>query len=83
MKEVLDGELATAATWLQSTGLYGLLAATGWALWRINEKKDAALRDLYEKVLEMGHVQTVAVTKVEAAIVALKQAIDELRHKLS
>lgn len=45
------------------------------------KRKDAALRDLYEKVLEMGHVQAVAITKVEAALVALKQAIEDLRHR--
>jgi len=40
------------------------------------------LRELYDKVFEMVRVQTEAVTKVEAALLALKQAIEELRHKV-
>ena len=46
-----------------------------------NEKKDAALRELFDKVAEMGRAQTEAVTKVEAALVALKAAIEDLHDK--
>jgi len=58
-----------------------LIVVLGWAFWKVNDKKDAALRELYDKVLEMVRVQMEAVTKVEAALLALKQAIEELRHK--
>lgn len=75
------GELSDLATWLQATGPYGLVAVLGWAFWRINEKKDAALRDLYEQVAEMSRAQTEAVTKVTAALVALKDAIEDLRDE--
>jgi hypothetical protein len=74
-------EFSTIATWLQATGPYGLVAVLGWAFWRINEKKDAALRELFDKVAEMGRAQTEAVTKVEAALVALKDAIEDLHDK--
>ncbi len=67
------------ATWLQVTGPYGLVATLGWAFWRINERKDAALRELYERVAEMGRAQTEATVKVEAALLALKEAIEERR----
>lgn len=53
----------------------------GWAFWRVNEKKDAQLRELFDKVAEMGRAQTEAVTKVEAALVALKDAIEDIRDK--
>jgi hypothetical protein len=69
------------ATWLQATGPYGLVAVLGWAFWRINEKKDAALRELHDRLAEMCRAQTEAVTKVEAALVALKNAIEELRDR--
>ena len=69
------------ATWLQATGPYGLVAVLGWAFWRINEKKDAALRELHDRLAEMCRTQTEAVTKVEAALVALKDAIEELRDR--
>ena len=74
-------EFSGIATWLQATGPYGLVAILGWAFWRINERKDAALRELYERVAEMGRVQTEAVTKVEAALVALKDAIEDMHDK--
>lgn len=41
-------------------------------------KEDAQLRELFDKVAEMGRAQTEAVTKVEAALVALKDAIEDL-----
>jgi len=52
-----------------------------WASWKVNEKKDAQLRELFDKVAEMGCAQTEAVTKVEAALVALKDAIEELHDR--
>lgn len=58
-----------------------MVAVLGWAFWRINEKKDAALRELCEKVTEMAKTQTEAVTKVEAALRALKLAIEDLSTK--
>jgi hypothetical protein len=77
----MENEFTSVATWLQATGPYGLVAVLGWAFWRVNEKKDAALRELYDKVAEMSRAQTEAVIKVESALVALKEAIKELRDK--
>jgi hypothetical protein len=76
-------ELTSIATWLQATGPYGLVAVLGVAFWKLNEKKDAALRELYEEVTALSRAQTEAVTKVEAALVALKSAIAELRPDTS
>ena len=76
-------EIPNIATWLQATGPYGLVAVLGWAFWRVNERKDAALRELYEQVAEMSRAQTQAVTKVEAALVALKTAIENLQNGMS
>jgi len=72
-------ELTAIATWLQATGPYGLVAVLGWAFWKVNEKKDASLRELYAEVTALSRAQTEAVTKVEAALVALKEAIAELK----
>ena len=41
-------EFSGIAAWLQATGPYGIVAILGWAFWKINERKDAALRELYE-----------------------------------
>ena len=61
----------SVATWLQATGPYGLVAVLGWAFWRVNEKKDAQLRELFDKVAEMGRVQTEAVTYVSGRSMSL------------
>lgn len=71
---------STIAEILQATGPYGLVAILGWAFWRVNEKKDNELKALHERMVTMAEQQTAAVTKVEAALVALKEAIEELKH---
>ena len=73
-------DFSSIAAWLSASGPYGIVAVLGWAFWKINERKDAALRELYERVAEMGRVQTEAMVKVEAALIALKKAIEELRR---
>ena len=71
---------STIAEILQATGPYGLVAILGWAFWRVNEKKDRELKALHERLMTMAEQQTAAVTKVEAALVALKEAIQELKR---
>ncbi|MBK8482459.1 MAG: hypothetical protein IPL40_15050 [Proteobacteria bacterium] len=77
----MDNEFTSVAAWLQATGPYGLVAVLGWAFWRVNEKKDRELKALHEKIVELAEAQTAAVIKVEAALVALRDAIDELRGR--
>ena len=69
----------TIAEVLKATGPYGLVAVLGWAFWRVNEKKDRDMKDLHAAVVKMAEGQTSAITKVEAALVALREAIDHLR----
>ena len=73
--------ISTIAELLTATGPYGLVAILAWAFWRINEKKDRQLRALYDKVVELSEAQTAAITKMEAALVALKEAISDLRTR--
>ena len=68
------------AEFLKATGPYGLVAILGWAFWRVNEKKDRDMKDLHATVVKMAEGQTSAITKVESALVALKEAIDGMRH---
>ena len=77
----MDNEFTSVAAWLQATGPYGLVAVLGWAFWRVNEKKDRELKTLHEKIVELAEAQTAAVIKVEAALIALRDAIDELRGR--
>lgn len=39
--------------------------------------------ELFDKVAEMSRAQTEAVTKVEAELVALKDAIEDMRDKVA
>ena len=73
--------ISTIAEILNATGPYGLVALLAWAFWRLNEKKDRQLRALYDQVVDLSESQTVAITKVEAALVALKEAIADLRRR--
>ena len=73
--------ISTFAAVLTATGPYGLVSVLAWAFWRINEKKDKELKALHERMMSMAEEQTVAVTKVEAALVALKEAIEGLKHR--
>ena len=68
------------ADFLRATGPYGLVAVLGWAFWRLSERKDRDLKSLHERLFSMAEAQTAAMTKVEAALVALKEAIVELRR---
>ena len=74
-------DFSTIGQWLQATGPYGIVAILAWAFWKINEGKDAALGELYENVAGMGRAQTEATVKVEAALVALKEAIEDMRDR--
>jgi hypothetical protein len=71
---------STFAEVLKVTGPYGLVVALSWAFWFVNEKKDRELKDLHSTVVKMAEAQTAAIVKVEAALVALKEAIDGMRR---
>ena len=73
--------LAAFAEILQATGPYGLVAVLGWAFWRINEKKDRELKALYERIVAFAEAQTAAIIKVEAALVARRDAIEDMHDR--
>jgi len=74
------GGLGTFAEVLQATGPYGLVCVLGWAFWKVNEKKDASLQMLCERLGDLSEAQTAAMVKVEAALVALKEAIRDMKR---
>jgi len=74
------GGLGTFAEVLQATGPYGLVCVLGWAFWKVNEKKDASLQMLCERLGDLSEAQTAAMVKVEAALVALKEAIRDMHR---
>ena len=76
----MNPEFTALATWLQATGPYGLVAILGWAFWKVNDRKDAAIRELYEQVAELSRAKTMAITKMESALVALKDVVEELKE---
>jgi hypothetical protein len=72
--------LATFAEILQATGPCGWVAILSWAFRRINEKKDRELKALHEKIAALAETQTAAIVKVEAALVALRDAIEDMHE---
>ncbi len=74
-------EYTNIANLLEASGPFGMVAVLAVAYWKVSEKKDAALRELYERVAEISVAQTLAINKVEAALVALKDAISELKRE--
>ena len=73
----------TIADFLKATGPYGIVAILGWGFWRVIEKKDQEVKALHEQIVKISEAQTAAITKVESALVALREAIDELRRNRS
>jgi hypothetical protein len=69
----------SVASFLSSTGQWGLLAVLGIAFWRLSERKDKDMQALYEKLIELSESQTSAITKMEGALTALKDALVALR----
>ncbi|MCP4678761.1 MAG: hypothetical protein GY854_25395 [Deltaproteobacteria bacterium] len=61
---------------MSATSPYGVLVILGWSYWRLNEKKDKEIKELNERMADLGERQVAAMTKMEGAIWALKEAID-------
>ena len=63
---------------LAAGGPFSLLVVLGWAFWRSNERKDAELRSVYNRLIAITEAQTGALVKVEAALTSLKEAIERI-----
>ena len=74
----MDDFSSPAAQWFMASGPFGIVGILSYALWKINEKKDAALREIYERVAEMSATQTKAIVRMESALVKLKESIERL-----
>ncbi len=57
---------------------WGILAVTLWGFWKINEKKDSQMRQMHERIVDLAQKQTEALTRVESALLALRDAISGL-----
>ncbi len=78
----MDSEnLAAIATVLEATTPYGIVAVLGWAYFKLAEKKDCEIKKLNQRVVALAEKQTAALIKVEAALVALRSAIEGLARK--
>ena len=79
----MDSDFTSLATLFQTTGPYGFLVVFVLAFLRINQRKNAILRDLYDKVEEMERAQTAAMTKIDESLHSLKAAVESHRDKTS
>ena len=66
------------AALLEASSPYGLLVFASWGLWSINKRKDAELKQLYEKLLNLSEGQISAITRVETALVDLRRVIERI-----
>ena len=73
-------EYSTLAQFLAASGPYGLVAILAIAYWKLSQKKDRQMRELFDRVVKLSEAQTAAITKMEAALMALKEAISDLRR---
>lgn len=71
-------DFSTLAQFLAASGPYGLVAILAVAYWKLSQKKDRQMRELFDRVVKLSEAQTTAITKMEAALVALKEAISDL-----
>ena len=72
--------ISTLATILSASGPYGLVVVLSWAIWKVLERKDRELKALSQKIVNIVEAQTEAFVKVEAALLALRNAIDRLKN---
>ena len=77
-----SSQLSPIVDLIAQNGSYGLVAILGWAFWHLSRRKDAELKELYNRMMELSENQTAAIIKVESALVALKDAIQVMRKEL-
>ncbi len=66
---------------MAASGPYGLLAIVVVFFYKFNDRKDKEIKEMHERMVELAEKQTAAITKVEAALQALRSAIEGLRFR--
>jgi len=69
--------ISSLAELMSASGPYGLLALISIFFWR----KDKEIKEMHERLLETSERQTIAMIKVEAALQALRTAIELIRNR--
>ncbi len=69
------------AEWLAATAPWGALVFVSMAFWRLNQAKDKQLIDMHERLIDIAKTQVAATEKMEAALQALKSAIEGLARR--
>jgi hypothetical protein len=67
--------IETLAALLTATGPFGVVGILSWAYWRLSERKDRELRNLYDRLIRLAETQTAAVVKLDAALVSIKDIV--------
>ena len=75
MEPTMINEIAAL---LEASSPYGLLVMAIYGLWMITKRKDAELKQLYERLLNLSEVQVSAISRVETALVELKRVIERI-----
>ena len=65
--------ISTVAEILSATGPYGFLAILGAAYWKLTQKKDREMRELFDRVVKLAEAQTAAIYELKAVMRSLSQ----------
>ena len=60
---------------LEAGGPLGVAVGMSWFLWAMVEKKDKAMRELYQHVLELSEKQHAAMVNMEVALTSLRDTL--------
>ena len=63
---------------LEAGSPLGVAVGMSWFLWALVEKKDKAMRELYQHVLELSEKQREAMVKMEAALTSLRDTLRDV-----
>ena len=74
--------ISTISEILAASGPYGIVAIAAVGFYKLTEKKDRELRSIYERFIELSEQQVAATARVEAALVALREVIVDLKRTL-
>ncbi len=76
-----NASIIAIASILKATSPFGFIALLAWGFWKVSERKDKLVIEMHERLIDIAEKQTQAVVKMEAALNALRSAIEGLARR--